>query len=102
MPFPEPWVPLLICGVVGGTLGWYWFGRRPRPVTYANEREERLTLAVARTVGCPPGRALPAVRREIALSPDQADDVLIKRAAYHYRPEQPAITCQTYRDRAPG
>ena len=83
MPPPEYWVPLLICGLVGGLAGWYWFGR-PRPVSYADEREERLTLAVARTVGCHPARALPAVRREIELSPNQPDDVLIKRAAYHY------------------
>ena len=99
---PESWLPLFICGVIGGLAGWYWFGRRPRPVNYANEREERLTVAVARTVGCHPAAALPAVRREIELSPNQPDEVLVKRAAYHYRQDQPAITCQAYRDRAPG
>jgi hypothetical protein len=103
MPVPESWLPLLVCGLLGGLIGWYWFGRRrPRPVNYADEREERLTLAVARMAGCSPARALPAVRREVELSPTQADEVLIKRAAYHYRQDRPTFTCQTYRDRAPG
>ena len=102
MTIPESWVPLLVCGLVGGLAGWYWFGRRPRQVNYADERERRLTEAVAQMVGCDPARALPAVRREVDLSPIQADEVLIRRAAYHYRQDQPAVTCQTYRDRVPG
>ncbi len=102
MPVPESWLPLLVCGLLGGLIGWYWFGRRSPPVGYADEREERLTMAVARMVGCHPARALPVVRREVELAPNQTDEVLIKRAAYHYRQDQPTVTCQTYRDRAPG
>jgi hypothetical protein len=102
MPALETWLPLFLCGLIGGLAGWYWFGGRPRRATYADERAERMTLAVARAVGCPPARALPAVRRELELSPNQPDEVVIKRATYHYRQDQPAATCMTYRDRAPG
>lgn len=98
----EAWIPLMILAAVGAAAGWYAFGRRATPVAYADEREERLTRAIAREVGCSPGRALPFVRLEIELSPHQPDATLVKRAAYHYRQDLPVLACRTYRDRAPG
>jgi len=65
-------------------------------------RDGQLAVRMARTVGCTPAEALPAVRHELDLSPGQTDDVILKRAAYHYRnalPERPRVC---YRDRARG
>ena len=82
----------------------YVFTRRPasKPVEFESEREERLANAVARKVGCSPGAALAVVRQELDLSPGQSDDVLTKRAVYHYQQSIPERTCRTYRDSAPG
>jgi hypothetical protein len=71
-------------------------------VAFADEREERLTRQVARTVGCSVEEALPAVRHEIGLAPHQADEILLKRAAYHYRQNLPDAPCRVYRDQSPG
>jgi hypothetical protein len=86
----------------------YLFRPRPRPrsepepIAFADEREERLTRQAARTLGCSVEEALPVVRHEIDLSPGQSDEVLLKRAAYHYRQNLPEAPCQVFRDRAPG
>ncbi len=77
-------------------------GRRPAAPEYRGGREEQLTRRLARAVGCPPAEALPAVRRELEIAPDQTDDTLVKRAAYHYRREQPDAPCPVYRDRSRG
>jgi hypothetical protein len=99
-------VPALITAgvilVVG--VGVYLCTRRPspQPVEFESEREEQLAKAVARKVGCSPGAALAAVRQELDHSPGQSDDVLTKRAVYHYQQSIPEQTCRTYRDSAPG
>lgn len=77
--------------------------RTPQPVAaFENEREERLANAVARKVGCSPGAALGAVRQELEHAPGQPDEVLTKRAVYHYQQAIPERTCRTYRDASPG
>jgi hypothetical protein len=77
--------------------------RRVKPVAaFESEREEALANAVARKVGCSPAAALAAVRQELDHSPGQSDDVLTKRAVYHYQQSIPERTCNTYRDSAPG
>lgn len=95
---------LIVLGVVAVVgAGVFFFSRRPsKPVVFNNEREERLAVAVARTVGCAPGDALSAVRQELDLAPSQSDEVLTKRAVYHYRQAIPERTCSTYRDRTRG
>jgi len=65
-------------------------------------RDGRLAARMARTVGCTPADALPAVRHELDLSPGQTDDVILKRAAYHYRNALPERPRAGYRDRARG
>ena len=99
-------VPALVAVGVVLTVGVavYLFTRRSggKPAAFENEREEKLANAVARKVGCTPGAALGAVRQELELSPGQSDDVLTKRAVYHYQQSIPERTCNTYRDRTRG
>ena len=99
-------VPVLITlGVVATAAGVYLFTRRRPtrpPAEFASEREERLAHKVAGAVGCSPGAALPSVRQELDLAPGQSDEVLTKRAVYHYRQSIPERTCSTYRDRTRG
>jgi hypothetical protein len=99
-------VPALVAGVVVMVVcvGVFLYTRRKSaaPVEYASEREERLTNAVALKVGCSPAAALASVRQELDLAPGQSDDVLTKRAVYHYQQAIPERQCRTYRDRAPG
>jgi len=86
-------------GVVGLVL---WRKSGPAPCTPANEREDRLARKLARTVGCEPADALPAVRRELAIAPDQTDETILKRAAYHYRQNLPDAPCPVWRGSRPG
>jgi hypothetical protein len=76
--------------------------RRQEPVRFANEREERLTKKLAATVGCSPVQAHPWLRKELEIAPDQTDDNLLKRAAYHYRRNQPDAPCPVWRAGKPG
>ncbi len=76
--------------------------RGGKRAVFENEREEQLATAVARKVGCSPGDALGAVRQELEHSPGQSDEVLTKRAVYHYQQSIPERTCSTYRDSARG
>lgn len=102
---PEPWVPVTLAAAAFAAVGVYVLTprrRRPRPVEFADPREERLTRRLAGAVGCTLAQALPAVRREIDISPNQTDEVLLKRATYHYRQEMPDAPCRVYPDAAPG
>ena len=99
----ETWVLLLVAAVGVVLVGRFLRPRRqPEPPPFADEREERLTREVARTIGCSPAEALSFVRREIEYSPHQSDETLIKRAAYHYRQEMPERSCSVYQDRVRG
>jgi hypothetical protein len=98
----ETWVPVVAVAAAVVLVGLYLRPRRAEPLVFADEREERLTLEVARAVGCAPAQALPAVRREIEYSPGQSDETLAKRAAYHYRQEAPERACGVYHDRVRG
>jgi hypothetical protein len=99
-------VPALITAgvVLAACVAVFLFTRRSggKPAAFENEREERLANAVARKVGCSPGDALGAVRQELEHSPSQSDEVLTKRAVYHYQQSIPERTCRTYRDSARG
>ena len=91
-----------VAAIVGFGILLYLCLGRERPVEFADEREERLTRALSRMVGCDLAGALPWVRQEIQIAPSQSDDALLKRAAYHYRREVPDRPCPLYRDRTPG
>ena len=99
-------VPALIVGgvVIVACVGVFLFTRRKgaAPVEFASDREERLANAVAGKVGCSPAAALASVRQELDLAPGQSDEVLTKRAVYHYQQAIPERQCRTYRDAAPG
>ena len=102
---PEAWMiggGVLIGAVVG--LGLYFtFSRRDAVLAFTDEREERLTHKLAEQLRCPLDAALDAVRHEIAIAPNQTDETILKRAAYHYRQSLPdSGPCRVYRDRAPG
>jgi hypothetical protein len=99
---PATWVLLTVAASALAAGGWSLLVRRLKPVAYADPREERLTLALARVVGCPPREALEAVRREIDLAPGQSDETLIKRAAYHYRQDLPEKSCRSTGTRPRG
>jgi hypothetical protein len=99
---PQAWVPLLIPAAALAVAGLYLLGRRSKPLRYANPREERLTRKLARVVGCSLEQALPAVQREVKIAPNQSDETLVKRAAYHYRQELPERSCPVYQDKAKG
>jgi hypothetical protein len=99
---PEAWVLLVVTVAVSAVAGLYLLTRSPRPITYANPQEERLTRKVAQAVGCSLEHALPAVRREVEMAPNQSDETLLKRAVYHYRQDLPETVCRVYRDPQPG
>lgn len=65
-------------------------------------REGELAVRLAGMVGCAPRQALPAVRQELDLAPSLSDDVLLKRAAYHYRNALPERRGAIYRDKVRG
>lgn len=100
----ETWIVAAFAAglAVAGIL--YQFLRRPAVTepAFSDPREERLARRLAKTVGCSPAQAAPAVRTEIEYSPNQPDDTLFKRALYHYRQNQPEKTCGVYRDQTRG
>jgi hypothetical protein len=98
----DVWLPLILAAAALIAGGLYFLSRRPRPVVFADSREERLTRQLAQLVDCSIAQAHPAVRREIDLAPNQSDETLVKRAAYHYRQELPEKACPVYRDKSPG
>jgi hypothetical protein len=100
---PEAWM-LAVLGA-GALVALFLLaaGRKRRPVAFADEREERLTRSLATRVGCAIADALPSVRKELELGPNQPDETILKRAAYHYRQSLPdKSSCSVFRDRAPG
>jgi hypothetical protein len=98
----DPWVLLVLIAGAVVAAGLYFMARRPRPVVFGDAREERLTGQLARLVGCSLAQALPAVRREVGMAPNQSDATLLKRAVYHYRQEIPETPGLVYRDPQPG
>ncbi len=101
---PSEWIAVAVAVSVVAVLGIVRLavGRGGCAVTFANEREEKLTRKLASRVGCSLADALPAMRHEIKQDPNQPDETLLKRAEYHYRQNLPEKTsCQVYRDRAP-
>lgn len=72
------------------------------PLSFADSREEALTRRVASQVSCSLEQAVTFVRTEIEIAPNQSDDVIAKRAIYHYRMNIPETTCSVYRDNVRG
>jgi len=100
---PDIWVMVAAVGVIALSVYLLVPRNQKTEITFANDREERLTHKLAEMLGCSVADALPTVRREIELSPKQTDETLLKWAAYHYRQQQPEKTsCSVFRDRAPG
>lgn len=100
----EDWVVALgaIALLAASAVLFRAFAERGAKLTFANEREEQLARKLADQLNCPLGAALAAVRRELDIAPNQSDETILKRAAYHYRQSQPEPgPCRTYRDRAP-
>lgn len=102
----ELWIIGGLAAVAALGLGLAGWARRPRPTTTCEllpeGRDGQLAVRLARMVGCSPFEALPAVRHELDLAPTQADDVILKRAAYHYRTNLPERPPAIYRDRVRG
>jgi hypothetical protein len=99
----DVWILAALAAVLAAGLFLLNSRRREAPVAFADAREEALTLKLAALVRCTPAEALPAVRKELELGPNQTDETILKRAAYHYRQALPEkSSCQVFRDRAPG
>jgi hypothetical protein len=99
---PAAWVPMTVVVAAAIAAGLYLLTRRPQPVVFANPRAKLLASRLARAVGCSLSQALPVIRQELEIAPNQSDDTLLKRAAYHYRQELPENSCQIYHDEVPG
>ncbi len=101
---PDVGVMVAVAAVVvgGAGLGVFLFRPRAVPVSFAGEREERLTRRLAVAVRCDLDQALPSVREELRIAPDQPDETILKRAEYHYRRNVTDTPCGVWRDRAPG
>jgi hypothetical protein len=101
---PNVWIAAAIAAGVVLALGLSvsFMRRKAAPVSFTDEREERLTQKLADMLGCTLAEALPAMRRELQIAPNQPDDTLLKRAAYHYRRTLPDGACRVWRDRTPG
>ena len=56
----ETWVPVAAVAAAAVLVGLYLRPRRAEPLVFADEREERLTLEVARAVGCAQAAIRPA------------------------------------------
>lgn len=86
--------------VIGLTL------RKRKPTTVrtlkVDSREDRLSRALAKTVGCTPREALPSIQLELDLGASHPDETILKRAKYHYQQNLPETICNTFRDRAVG
>ena len=103
----EPWIFVGVAAVVAVGLGLAVRALRPRSTDSVCEflpegRDGPLAVRLAEMVGCAPVQALPAVRHELDISPSQTDEVILKRAAYHYRTNLPERSPSIYRDRVRG
>ena len=96
---PNVWIAAAIAAGVIVALGLSvsFMRRKAAPVSFTDEREERLTQKLADMLGCTLAEALPAMRRELEIAPGQPDDTLLKRAAYHYRRTLPDGACRVWR-----
>jgi hypothetical protein len=97
------WIVVGAAVVVGGLV----FGLRlkrngPAMPSFENDREAALTKRVAAKANCSLAAALDSVRKELRFSPQQADDVIVKRAVYHYQQANPPEHRVTYCDRVRG
>ena len=100
----EPVWIFVAAAVVAGGLAVSLLMKRTGPAkpTFANEREEQLTRSVAAKAQCSLAAALESVRQELRFSPQQTEDVIVKRAVYHYRQANPPEHRVTYCDPVRG
>ena len=101
---PSAFVVAGTIGVVVIALGLAHFvgRRREEPVTFASAREERLTKRLAGMLACSLAQAHPWLCKELRIAPDQTDENILKRAAYHFRRNQPDAPCPVWRGGRPG
>jgi hypothetical protein len=98
----DVWIGVAVAVVVVLAVARVMLSRQAPVVEFSDAREERLTRRLAQAVGCDLAEALPAVRQELQIAPNQSDDTILKRATYHYQREAPEKTCSVWRDRSPG
>jgi len=98
----DAWVTLTIIAIAVVAASLYLLTRRPKPIVFANPREELLARKLTRVVRCPLAQAQSVIRQEIEIAPIQSGETLLKRAAYHYRQELPETSCPVYPDEVPG
>jgi cytochrome c-type biogenesis protein CcmH/NrfF len=99
------WAFAIVVAVGMIALGAVVFGAKHRnpPMVFANHREEQLTHQLATRLRCSLAAAQSAIRQELTIAPNQTDEVLLKRADYHFRMNLPeAAPCRVYRDRSLG
>jgi hypothetical protein len=103
---PELWIIAGVVIVAGVGLAIRLNRSRPAEPTECEfvpaGRDGDLAVQLAKIVGCTPLLALDAVRHELDLAPTQTDEVILKRAAYHYRNNLPEREQPRYRDKVRG
>ena len=96
----------IVAGAAVVVVGLVFVLRMKRPTlsqpAFENDREAALTKRVAAKANCSLEAALDSVRQELGFSPQQTDDVLVKRAVYHYNQANPPEHRVTYCDRVRG
>jgi endonuclease/exonuclease/phosphatase (EEP) superfamily protein YafD len=99
----QVWIFVVAAVVVAGLVIGLRMKRNghARP-TFESEREAALTKCVAANAKCSLVAALESVRQELRFSPQQTDDVLVKRAVYHYHQANPPEHRVTYCDPVRG
>ena len=97
------WIFVAAAVVVGGlVLGLRMKRNGPARPNFTDAREEQLTRRVAAKAHSSLAAALVSVRQELLFSPQQTNDVLVKRAVYHYRQANPPEHRVTYCDPVRG
>src|SRR5262245_29367413 len=91
----------IIVGALAG-IAFHLLFRRPRAAAFTTSRGERLARRVCEIAGCALNESQQAVQRELDIAPTQSDEVIVKRAVYHYRRDLPEPYMGGFRDTAPG
>ncbi len=96
---------LILAGVATAAGGLFYFRRQrsaPAPILKLDPREDRLARQLAKSVGYPIQDVLPSIRVELELASHLDDEIIFKRAKYHFQQNLPEAQCSVYRDRKVG